>query len=95
MLRLEAKLGASSETLRIIHREMERDYYNAETRLVDPLLSRCGESPSRESWELAAAKKLLSSDVCDRSCHSVVISLWRLGSLIGCALRKIVGVGEG
>lgn len=40
MSRLEAKLGPSSETLRTIHREMERDYYSADPRLVDPLLSR-------------------------------------------------------
>ncbi len=41
MGRLEAKLGASSETLDIIRQEMERDYYSAEMRLVDPLLTRC------------------------------------------------------
>lgn len=40
MARLEAKLGSSSETLRTIHEEMERDYYGAETKLVDPLLAR-------------------------------------------------------
>lgn len=45
MARLEAKLGPSSETLRVIRQEMERDYYNADPRLVDPLLARC-EHPS-------------------------------------------------
>ncbi|CAM9871951.1 unnamed protein product [Ectocarpus sp. 4 AP-2014] len=40
MARLEAKLGPSSETLRVIRQEMERDYYNADPRLVDPLLAR-------------------------------------------------------
>lgn len=40
MARLEEKLGPSSEILRIIHLEMERDYYNADTKLVDPLLAR-------------------------------------------------------
>lgn len=40
MARLEAKLGPSSETLRVIRQEMERDYYSAETMLVDPLLAR-------------------------------------------------------
>lgn len=40
MVGLEAKLGPSSEALRIIHREMEKDYYNADSRLVDPLLAR-------------------------------------------------------
>lgn len=39
---LEAKLGPSSEVLQIIHREMERDYYEAESKLVDPLLARYG-----------------------------------------------------
>ena len=41
MSRMEARLGASSETLRTIHREMERDYYSADPKLVDPLLVRC------------------------------------------------------
>lgn len=39
--RLEAKLGPSSETLRVIRQEMERDYYSAKPMLVDPLLTRC------------------------------------------------------
>ena len=38
---MEDKLGASSDTLRTIHREMERDYYSADPKLVDPLLVRC------------------------------------------------------
>lgn len=41
MARLEAKLGPSSETLNVIRQEMERDYYSADPRLVDPLLTRC------------------------------------------------------
>eukprot|EP00904_Undaria_pinnatifida_P013447 jgi/Undpi1/9232/HiC_scaffold_26.g11690.m1 len=40
MTRMEDKLGASSDTLRTIHREMERDYYSADPKLVDPLLVR-------------------------------------------------------
>lgn len=40
MLGLEAKLGPSSEALSTIQREMEKDYYNADSRLVDPLLAR-------------------------------------------------------
>ena len=40
MAKLEAKLGRSSETLDVIRQEMERDYYSADPRLVDPLLTR-------------------------------------------------------
>lgn len=40
MSRLEARLGPSSEALRTIHREMEKDYYSADPKLVDPLLAR-------------------------------------------------------
>lgn len=41
MTRLEEQLGPASETIRTIHSEMERDYYSADPRLVDPLLARC------------------------------------------------------
>lgn len=40
MSRLEARLGPSSEALQTIHREMEKDYYSADPKLVDPLLAR-------------------------------------------------------
>ena len=62
MARLEEKLGPSSETLHIIHSEMERDYYDAETRLVDPLLARSAtvEMPFRFTIGVRVA---LSRDV--------------------------------
>ena len=53
MRRLEAKLGTSSETLDIIRQEMERDYYSAELRLVDPLLTRCESIPTSPSPKYA------------------------------------------
>ncbi|CAM9195657.1 unnamed protein product [Choristocarpus tenellus] len=40
MARLAERLGRTSEVFQAICREVEKDYYNADPRLVDPLLAR-------------------------------------------------------
>lgn len=73
MARLEAKLGPSSETLRVIRQEMERDYYNADPRLVDPLLARC-EHPSCFSHALGTwCHRVTSSDIYLRIAKSHIV----------------------
>lgn len=84
MARLEAKLGSSSETLRTIHEEMERDYYGAETRLVDPLLARSA------NMDLS---RLFPIDLCSCITPSDGMALLRPHERVP-RLNMVIGFGE-